>query len=145
MRQDGVMSVRQAGFTLIEVMIVVAIVGILAAIALPSYRDYVMRGKIPEATANLAAKRVQLEQFYQDNRTYAGAPACNSDSTTSQYFTFVCDAADASTYTLSATGSGSMAGFTYTLDETNAKATTSAPSGWSSNANCWSIRKDGSC
>lgn len=145
MRQHEVASARQAGFTLIEVMIVVAIIGILAAIALPSYRDYVMRGKIPEATSNLAAKRVQLEQFYQDNRTYAGAPACASDSSTSKYFTFVCDAADTTSYTLSATGTGSMVGFTYTLDETNAKATTTAPSGWSSNTACWAIRKDGSC
>ena len=61
------------GFTLIEVMIVVVIIGILAAIAIPQYSDYVIRSKIPEATSALAGARVKMEQFFQDNRTYAGA------------------------------------------------------------------------
>jgi prepilin-type N-terminal cleavage/methylation domain-containing protein len=52
------------GFTLIELMIVVAVVGILTAIAVPSYTNYVIRGKIPEATSQLASKRVQMEQFF---------------------------------------------------------------------------------
>lgn len=57
------------GFTLIEVMIAVAVVAILAAPALPSYRDYVTRGNIPEATSRLLTKQVQMEQWFQDNRT----------------------------------------------------------------------------
>src|SRR5437867_53900 len=64
---------RGAGFTLIEVMIVVAIVGVLAAIALPNYSDYVKRGKITEATSALAEVRTRYEQWFLDNRTYAGA------------------------------------------------------------------------
>ena len=85
---------KQSGFTLIELMIVVAIVGILATIAYPSYSDYVIRGRIPEATSALAAKRVQLEQFFQDNRTYVGAPACAADdATTSRFFNFSCNPA----------------------------------------------------
>ena len=136
-----------AGFTLIELMIVVAIAGILAAVALPAYTDYVVRGKIPEATSNLATKRVQMEQYFQDNLTYASAPACTSDSTSSQYFTFSCSAATATAFTLQAVGSGSMAGFTYTLDQTNAKATPAVPSGWASHSpdNCWVTKKGGVC
>ena len=64
---------------------------------MPAYTDYVVRGKIPEATSNLATKRVQMEQFFQDNLTYAGAPACNTDSSASQYFTFSCSAAATAT------------------------------------------------
>lgn len=133
------------GFTLIELMIVVAIVGILAAIAFPSYSDYVMRGRIVDATSNLATKRVQLEQFFQDNRTYAGASACNADAATSEYFNFSCTVQTAATYTLSAVGKSAMAGFTFTIDQDNTKATTSVPSGWATNASCWIRAKGGVC
>jgi type IV pilus assembly protein PilE len=141
-------SKKEDGFTLIELMITVAIIGILAAVALPSYRDYVTRGRIPEATSALAIKRVRLEQYYQDNKTYVNAPDCNADSTTSQYFTFSCPGgATAVGYTLQADGVGAMAGFSYTLDQTNAKTTAAVPSGWSLPAinNCWVTRKGGVC
>jgi type IV pilus assembly protein PilE len=134
-----------AGFTLIELLIVVAIISILAAIALPMYSDYTTRGKIPEATAALANKRARLELFYDNNRTYVGAPECDSDSTTSKYFTFSCTTELPDSYVLQALGTGSMSGFTYTINQSNAKATTTVPSGWSSNSACWVIRKDGSC
>jgi type IV pilus assembly protein PilE len=138
------------GFTLVELMVVVAIVGILSAIALPAYSDYVMRGKIPDAIANLAAKRVQLEQFYQDNKTYAGAPACTADTTTSKYFDFSCFVAGtASVYTLQAAGKSSMAGFTYTVDQSNVKGSSivsPAPAGWvAASTSCWISNKGGSC
>lgn len=138
-------SPRQSGFTLIELMIVVVIVGILASVALPAYNDYVTRGRIPDATSNLAAKRVQMEQYFQDNRTYAGAPACNNDTTTGQYFNFACTVQTPNTYTLQAAGKGAMAGFIYTINEANAKATTGVPSGWTTNATCWVTKKGGAC
>jgi len=135
----------QKGFTLVELMIVVAIIGILASIAIPSYTDYVTRGRIPDATSNLATKRVQLEQFFQDNRTYVGAPACNNDTAASQYFNFSCTAQTAIAYTLQADGKGAMASFAYTIDEANARASVISASGWTGNAACWTTKKDGSC
>jgi type IV pilus assembly protein PilE len=137
----------QNGFTLVELMIVVAIVAILSMVALPSYQEYVIRGRIPEATSNLATRRVQMEQFFQDNRTYAAAPACPTTSdTTSQYFDFSCaSAATATSYTLQAVGKASMTGFTYTIDQQNVKATTAVPTGWTANAACWVTKKDGTC
>ena len=135
----------QRGFTLLELMIVVAVVGILTLVAVPSYKDYVTKGKIPEATANLATKRVQMEQFFQDNRTYVGAPACTAGTTASQYFDFSCPVQTATTYTIQPAGKSSMAGFISTITEANVKATTAVPSGWSTNATCWVTKKGGTC
>jgi type IV pilus assembly protein PilE len=140
----------QQGFTLIELMIAVAIVGILTMIALPSYTRYVVRGKVPDATANLATKRVQMEQFFMDSRTYLGAPACTADSSSSKNFDFSCPVLNASAYTLQAAGKGSMAGFTYTVDQANAKTSAfaaPAPSGWvaATPNNCWVTNVGGVC
>ena len=83
---------KTSGFTLIEVMITVVIVAILAAVALPSYRNYQYRGKIPDAVSNLSAKRVKMEQYFQDNKTYlppsGQTNAGDDDTTTSKYFDF---------------------------------------------------------
>ncbi len=140
----------QRGFTLLELMITLVVIAILTAIALPSYTSYVTRGKVPGATSNLAAKRVQMEQWFQDNRTYVGAPACNNDTTSSQYFTFRCTEQTATAYTLQATGIGTMAGFTYTVDESNNQTSAfapPAPSSWvpATPNNCWVTKPGGVC
>lgn len=138
------------GFSLIELMVVVAIIGILTSIAMPAYQDYVIRGKIPEATSGLATKRIHMEQFFQDNRTYAGSDVapfpCANDVASSRYFNFSCVAAPtATTYTLQAVGKDSMAGFTYTVNQNNVKTTTTTKPGWTGNASCWVTKKGGQC
>lgn len=142
---------RHAGFTLIELLITVAIAAILSMIAVPSYREYVVRGNIPDATSNLSTKQVRMEQSFQDNRTYVGGAGCTADTTSSKYFDFTCtdggDAVAATTYTLTAVGKSSMAGFKFTINQAGAKTTRAVPTGWSqpSPNNCWATKKAGTC
>ena len=139
-------ALNASGFTLIELMIVIAIISILASVALPSYSEYVTRSHIAEATSGLAAKRVRIEMFFDNNRTYASAPDCTSDTTTSSFFTFSCSGTpDTTSYTLQAVGRSSMTGFTFTVNQSNTRATTAVPSGWATNAACWVTRKGGIC
>lgn len=133
------------GFTLIELMVVVAVIGILTAIALPIYQEHVTRSRIPEATAVLTAKRAQLETFFDNNRTYVGAPACVVD-TSGKSFDFSCSAQTASEYTILATGKSKMAGFSFSLNQNNVRKTVSVGSGWTApSSDCWVANKSGSC
>lgn len=141
----------QKGFSLIELMIVIAVIGVLMAVALPNYRDYVTRGMIPDAVSNLSTKRATMEQWYQDNRSYLSGAACPAtvapDTTSSKYFDFSCTVITATSYTIQAQGKSNMTGFTYTVDQGNNKRTTAAPAGWAlaaMPATCW-IKGPGSC
>ena len=147
---------RPAGFTLIEVMIVVAIVAILAAIALPSYSDYVLRGKLVEATNMLSATRANMEQYYQDNRTYitsATIPSpCDATSLTTlnaslKNFTLTCSPTPtATTYTLVATGStGATTGFIYSITDANVQTSTVGSTWGGANYACWVMKRGTTC
>jgi type IV pilus assembly protein PilE len=145
-------DVRGAGFTLIEVMIVVAIVGVLAAIALPNYADYVKRSKIIEATSALSDVRVRYEQYFLDQRRYGGACAdfkLKGAWPQPKAFTITCPTETDIAYTLKATGNAAegMSGFEYEIDQANVKKSNITATGWSNPSvnNCWTIRKDGSC
>jgi len=141
------------GFTLIEVMITVAIIAILAAVAIPSYTDYITRSKIQEATSSLLSMRTKLEQYFQDYRTFSGACVAGTVAPKPvglKYFTINCPTLNDTQYLIQADGiAGSdMAQFSFTIDQANTRQTASVPtaSGWSLPAtNCWVTRKGGIC
>ena len=131
------------GFTLIELMIVIAVIAILSAVALPAYTDYLRRGQLPEAFTNLTDLRVKMEQYYQDNRAYGntGGTVCANTATNppswnnfaptgARYFTYSCVlngpvGSVNQAYTLTATGSSGRAiGHTYTVTQDNLQSTT---------------------
>jgi len=100
---------RYRGFTLIEVMIVVAIVAILAAIALPSYREYVLRGNRTQGQSLLMEAAARQERFYAQNSAYVtdnankGSLQVNEGNYDEFYVLAVSTAANDGGYTLTAT------------------------------------------
>jgi type IV pilus assembly protein PilE len=133
---------QQSGFTLIEILVTVAIVAILASVAIPSYTDHVRRSQLSEATTNLSDMRVRLEQFYQDNRTYLNTTLPNPlgdcgvlgpTGGAARYFTYDCDTKNGGQgFDIIATGiAGSPTDdFVYTIDERNVRGTDGIHLSW---------------
>lgn len=151
---------KNKGFTLIEVMIVVAIIAILASIALPSYRDYIMRGQLAEGRERLEDYRLRMEQAFQNGRTYlnaGGTCVVAPPGAGNTNFTYTCPGPAIGAYTVVATGNAGtpMAGFVYSVNQANARQTdvnSSVPAHWQSlpsgntawPTNCW-VTRPGQC
>ena len=147
---------RTAGFTLIEVMITVAIVAILASVGYPSYVDYLRRGQLPEAFAAMSDYRVKMEQYFQDYKNYGttnGGACANGTNApgwgsfvpaNAKFFTYSCVVNNTGTtagYTLTATGSaGRVVGHVYTINESNQQRTTQFKGQAMTGKNCWLMK-----
>ena len=145
-----------AGFTLIELMVTVAIVGILASIGYPAYTDYVRRGQVQEAFAAMSDYQIKLETYFQDFRSYGTTASgnCANDTnapawktfvpTNAKYFSYGCKVGTTTdTFVLTAPGiGGGVIGSVYTVDNNRAQRTTkfkgttyTAPG-----KNCWLLK-----
>lgn len=143
---------KTLGFSLIELMIAVAVIGILASIALPNYSAYVQRGKITEATSTLSQQKVVMERWYQDNRNYGStASVCGPTLPADNSFTYSCNwgsgGINSQTFTITATGKSSsgMSGFVYTIDHNNVKRSISFPGATGLPKACWISKKSEAC
>jgi type IV pilus assembly protein PilE len=148
---------RASGFTLIELMIAVAVAALLASIALPSYQSYMRRGQLSDAFTTLADMRVKMEQYYQDNKFYGTGAATTTCATlpgysafpvTTKYFSIDCSnaggAAPLQVFRLTAAGTGGLTtGYDYTINQAGTKGTATF-AGTTSTAACW-LTKSSSC
>jgi type IV pilus assembly protein PilE len=134
---------QEHGFTLIELMVTVAVVAILASIAMPSYSDYILRSKIPAGLDTLASFQARMEQSYQDTGKY-GSTACAAAIPSVANFTLACTLSDAGQgFTATLTGTGPLVGIAYSVDQDAKRLTLAHPNGIP-RIHCWTIR-GGTC
>jgi type IV pilus assembly protein PilE len=137
------MKSKTRGVTLIELVVVIAIVGLLAAIAVPSYRQYVLRANRAEAKSAMLNIAAAQEKFYVQNNTYAtnaqlstappGGLGIAATTEKGYYTVSIANGADATSFSATATATGSQAAdshcVTFTINQSGAKSATST--------DCW--------
>lgn len=142
---------KELGFTLIELMIVVAIVGVIAAIAYPSYQEYAERTRRVDAQGVLMEMSAAMERHYAANNSYEEAAAAGADTgapaifpdeapleSDQKYYDLTIQSADAITYTLRATPKGIQAGDgILELDSTGVRRWDSNNDGFDPGENTW--------
>lgn len=132
---------KRNGFSLVEVVIAIAIVGILAAIALPSYFAYLQKSRRSDARQALASAAQALERYFTEQNTYQtatlGSSGVYANMSSNGYYTLSIAVQTQTTYSLQATPGGAQTGdpcATFTLNEQGVQGVTG---GALTAANCW--------
>lgn len=136
------MKSKNQGFTLLELMIVVTIIGVLMAIAIPMYRNYVYRAYLTEAFDALSNYQIRMEQALSDNGNYGAGGVCSVATANTTHFNISCTLAGnglSYTATAVANNTGGFTGYTYTINDQSARVTTAYPSAPTLPAACWLV------
>ena len=132
-------NARRHGFTLVELMVTVAVVAILAGIALPSYNAYITLSRVPTGLEALSSYAMRMEQGYQDTGNY-GTSGCRVALPAAANYTISCSVSNAGQgFTATATGAALLDGYTYSIDHNGTRRTVAHPKG-APTTDCWSIK-----
>jgi type IV pilus assembly protein PilE len=136
---------NQTGVTLPEVMVTIAIVGILAGIALPSYQGYIQRSTLSEAFDGLSAFRMRMDQAFNNNGNFGAGGCAVAVPAATANFSFACELTNGGQgYLMRADGAGRMAGYAFSVDDAGRRVTLAFPGQPTLPANCW-VSKQGEC
>jgi type IV pilus assembly protein PilE len=135
------------GFTIVEVMVTMAILAILGAVSLPMYSSYVVRSKVPAALDALSSVASRMEQYYQDRGNYGNAGSCGNGMampTPTNFQVVSCTVLTINgvpfqgfTATVTGESTSGMAGYSYSINHRGVRATVAHPKG--TKPDCWTI------
>lgn len=130
----------RAGFTLIEMMVVVAVVAVLGTIALPAYGSYVLRARANAALFALLGYQLKMEQRYSDLMRYGQDEQCAVPLPQMEQFKFECSLDESGRrYTVTATGIDGARGYAYSINQSGQRKTLEHPNGVPSRS-CWTLK-----
>ena len=145
-------TVQISGFSLIDLIITIVIASVLTAIAIPVYRNHTQRTHIADATSQLLIIKLQLEQYYQDNRRYGAIENesnCGITLPEQTNFSYSCTVNNAGqSYLLIANGLAGrgMQEFQFSLNEDGLQRTGRLPASWGlAPLNCWILKRGMTC
>lgn len=143
-RAGPVRGVRSPGFTLLELLVAMAVAGLLTVIAIASYTSYIQRARLSEAFEGLTNYRLKMEQAFQDNGNFGTAACLVAVPADTPHFKFSCEIGNGGlSFVATAKGANKMEGRQFTVNDDGAQATTEFPGASGLPAACWLTRAGG--